>query len=300
MLNDKNVYISPDQMRGCEAFMEQYNSATSTFNNFYGTLAMMANNAFTEAMDSYEGTPMYRFQTKKMFKKISKEWDQFWAMVRFIFEAKYALYIDYITQTTGDLQPDLYKLYLSVDASLLRQDIPDHDRRAWLYTADILMHELVKSHRSFCESLVKMSHVPNFGDVFKWASMDHVRRHTHELLRSISPVDIYMDDNVHTAMMIIGQRVTNGERQDEAALRTYNREEHAAWREDAEDRIEAYLQHKEEVRQEKEKEKQEEMKRREERARRRRQGKREFLGADAVAERLGEKFKVVARRSRAG
>ena len=292
LLNDRNVYTGAAQMRACEAFMEQYNSATSVFNNFYGTLAMIANNAFTEAMDWYEGTNVYRFQIKKMFLRTSSEWSQFWMAVKYIFEAKYALYIDYITQTTSDLQMDLQKLYLSVDASLLRQDIEDHDRRAWLYTADILTHELVKSHHSFCDDLVKHSHVPNFDDAFKWADLDHIRRHTHELLRAICPVDITMDDNVCLAMRILGQRITNEERQDEAALRTYDMQEHTEWRKDAADRIEAYLQHKEELQREKERERQCEIERRKERSRQGRQGRREFLSSDKAAEILSEKFKV--------
>ena len=292
LLNDRNVYTGAAQMKACAAFMVQYNNATSIFNNFYGTLSMLANNAFTEGMDSYEGSSVYKFQIKKMFIRISSEWDQFWAMVKYIFEVKYALYIDYITQTTADLQPDLQKLYLAVDASLLRQGIPDHDRRAWLYTADILTHELVKSHQSFCRDLVRESHVPNFGDAFKWADLDHIRRHTHELVRAICPVDITMDDNVHLAMQILGQRITSEERQDEAAMKTYDRKEHAEWREDAADRIEAYLQHKEELQREKERERQCEIERRKERSRQGRQGRREFLTSDKAAEILSEKFKV--------
>lgn len=292
LLNDKNVYVNADQLMANKVFEEQYNAATSVFNNFYGALAMAANNAFTEAMDSYEGSSVYRFQVKKMFLRISKEWDKFWVDVRVIFEHKYSLYIDYISQSIADIQPDINKLYLAVDNSLMMQKIEDHDRRAWLFVADLITHELVRSRKAFVEDLVNHTHNQVLGETFDWADVEHIRRHTHELLRSICKTDIYMTDDVHLAMKVIGRRVTDAERQDEAALRTFNYDEHEAWREDAADRIEAYLQHKEEMAEEKEKAKQAEIKRREEWSRRRRQGKREFLSSDAVADKLGEKFKV--------
>ena len=291
-LNYKNVYVNAEQVMANEAFMRQYEVTISTFNLFYGTLALAANNALTEAIDAYEGTPVYKFQIKKMFIRLNKEWDLFWKEVENIFEEKYALYIDYLSQTIVDLQTDINNLYYAVDQSLMMQNIPDHDRRAWLFTADLLTHELVRAHHQYMTDIVKHTHNKKLGDALQWADLEHVRRHTHEILRAICPIDISMTDDVHLAMKVIGRKVTDSERQDEAAYRTYNYKEHQEEQEDVTDRIEAFLQHKEDVAKEKEQAKQAELKRREERSRRRRQGKREFLSSDAVADILKEKFNV--------
>ena len=143
-----------------EKFMEAYHRATGVFNNFYGPLLMTANNAFNEAFDLYEGTPKFRFQVKKAFKNAAKEYDKFWACVRFIFDDRYSVYVDYCATAVEQVWQDVMKLYWVVRGSLLKQDKPDTERLAWVFTSHLLITEAKKLHAKWCISIAEQSGYP--------------------------------------------------------------------------------------------------------------------------------------------
>lgn len=286
LLSSKNVEFSGKK------FMENYSAATSVFNGFYGSMARCANNAFNDAQDAYEGTKEYRMQTKKMFQDCTKAWDKFWRMVRFLFEDKYYVYMDFINNAVDGMDIDMQKLYFVVHSLLLKMNIQDTERRAHLYVADIMMHQLYAVYKRFLVGIVKETGQPRLADTFTWADLSHVESLTHDLLRRLCPVDIEMDDNILLAVQIIAQKAFSGERQDEAAIKALEYKGNEMHREAMKEDIEEYKKHIAEVRRERKEANEAYARKKEEERKRKRRSREEMMTADAIADKLANRFKV--------
>lgn len=275
-----------------EAFWNDYQKATSVFNGFYGILAQCANDALNEAADAYEGTPEYRYNVKRTFKRAQEAWGRLWMTVKDLFEEKYTVYVDFVNQAVGSMQGDMTHLYLAVHQSLLRQNVPDADRKAWVYAADLLTHQLQAIYVRFVGEIVKETGKPLLGDAFKWADPQHLSVIAHELVKSIATCDVLMDDNVALSVQIIAQKAVSGDRQDEAAIKALDLGGNEAWRESMAENIEKYHQHKAEKEMQAQEANDSYWREREKQRQRTRRGREETLTADAMAEKLGEKFNV--------
>lgn len=286
MLNSQNVDVMG------ATFMKHYMAATQVFNGFYGTMSMIANNALTEAADAYEGTKVYKHDVKKAFKDAIKSWSIFWGRVRYLFEEKHEVYIDFISQAVKDMETDIQKLYIAVHQSLLRQRIPDADRKAWLYSADILTHELNAIFARYLEGLVKETKLPKLAETFMWADPQHVTRQTHDLLKRLCPVEITMDDNVTLAMQVIATKALSSERQDAAAIRALEYDCNENYREKLSKDIERYKEHIAEKEREKREANEAYKRKKEQEQARRKRSKSETLTGEQIASRLGDKFNV--------
>lgn len=286
LLNRNNV-----DMTG-ENFWRHYNNATSVFNGFFGILSMCANNAFNEALDVYEDTPDFRHRTKKLFKDTKAAWDRFWRVLGSLFEDKYAVYIDFVSLAAGDMEDDVSMLSMAVCQSLLKCGVEDAGRRAWLFTADLLIHELQASYKRYLIDIVRESRLPKLAEAFRWADPTHLVTLTHSLVRHLCPVHVGMSDDVVLALRIIGQHAFSADRQDGAAVRALQFDSNEEHREAMAESIAAYEQHVIEKRQEEQQANEAYERKRQEDQRRRRHNRREPLTADIIAEKLGQHFKV--------
>lgn len=289
MLSEKNVSVSHDE------FMDAYMRATSVFNAIYGVMAMQANNAVTEAMDAYEGTREWRFDVKRSMKRCAKAWDERWAVVKELFQEKYAVYVDFASQQCKDMETDMQKFYLAVHSSLLRQRIADADRKAWAYVADLLTHELSAIYDRFLKVMVEETGMPRLADAFAWANMAHIRTLTHDMVRAVATCDVEMDDNVVLALRIISQKAVSADRQDEAAVRAVMLDGNEVHREEMADRIDAFEEHMREKEQAAREANESYYRQKEQQRQQARRGRQETMTTDAMAARLGERYNVTRR-----
>lgn len=58
--------------------MADYKDLTTVFNYFYGPATLVAQTAFCNALDQYEGSKEYRFAVKKGFKQLNQAWREWW------------------------------------------------------------------------------------------------------------------------------------------------------------------------------------------------------------------------------
>lgn len=286
MLSTKNVDFQRRET------WEEYSKATSVFNGFFGIIAMVAYNAANEANDAYEGTPEYRHQTKKAFKTSQEAWARLWRTARRLFEDKYAVYADFITMAAEDMSTDLQKLYLAVHASLLKQDIKDTDRKAWVYAADMLAHELTAIYQRFVRQITEETRREIIGKSFRWADPTHITNCAHDCVRAVATRDVMMDDNVMLALEIIARKALSSEYQDESAIKALSLKGNEEFKEQMAESIEEFQKHKDErIRQEQEANDNYWSERQKQRQRHRK-GRQETLTTDTIAARLGERFNV--------
>ena len=274
-----------------ESFMRDYNVATSVFNNFFGTMAMLAHNAMLEAYDMYEGSPIFRRNVKYWFGQTQASWERFWKLVDIIFEDKRNLYMDYLVQTTGAIQPDVVKLYYSVGQSLMRQKIDDTARLSWVYVSDIVVHYMLTAYRRFLEDIDRETG-RELSAAFRWADPARLVSCTGELVKALYGKDVMMDDSVELGMRIIANHVMSPDWQDEAAMAAANHEEHAEFRAQMSECIAEYEEHCRQREKEEAQANEAYWEKVEAERRRRRQGRQETLTADQTAERLEGKYKI--------
>ena len=226
LLNSKNLDTE------LNAFMDDYQKATSIFNNFFGTLAMLAHDSLLEAVDLYEDTPAYRQKVKYWLKKNQEQWRRYWALVKFVFDDRYTLYMDYLMQTTKAIDPDVRKLHLALSACLANNGIKDNGRMAWLYVYDLLTHQMVSAFSRFVGNIKRETGRQRLADAFEWSNPQHTASISEELIKAVNPrVDIPISDNVELSMEIIAKHIMSHKYQDTAALTVLEYDDHKDYRE---------------------------------------------------------------------
>lgn len=282
LLSVKNVDVTNATL------MEDYNNATSIFNNFFGTMAQIATDSFHEALDIYEeDKKVYRFQCKKAFKALEKELNIFWRNVDWLFEEKKYVYIDYLARTTKALDSDVRKLYLAISMSLANTGVKDNTRLAWVYVCDLIIHQMLSSYRRFVDGVVEATKNPRLRDTFKWADPTHLANLSTDLINSLHTLHVPMHDNVGLAMDIIAKHIMSPTWQDNAALEVLEYEDHADYRQALAPVIEEYKERREQKERE-ERKAAEKYKQRKARER----ASQQAMPRQDVAETLSQKFKV--------
>jgi hypothetical protein len=210
-----------------KALYQAYMEASTPFNYFYGPATLVAQTAFCNALDQYEGSKEYRFAIKRGFKQLNQAWREWWGCVKFMFEDKYAAYLDYCNKMLEYLEPDVDKLYWAVNSSLKRRGFANANRLAYVIVADILTHTTVSSHRSFVRQLVEKTKMPRLRQAFEWADLTHLMSVMEDLRAAIHPGDIELDDSVDTAVHVIGRRLVSERLHADACIGTLEMDEHA-------------------------------------------------------------------------
>ena len=283
LLSSKNVATIQS-----EQFMADYKELTTVFNNFYGPITMCAHSALCEAYDLYEGTKAYRFGVKRLFKEAKQSWREWWAKVKFIFEDRYELYMDYVIQTHEALEPDVMKVYWGVNNSLKRAKTKDADRLAWMITADILTHKVKACHQTFLQEVRQKTSAAILANAFEWADITHLVTVTRDLAHLLHPRDVTLGEDVELGLEILFTHSVNTRLQDEACVNTLTMDEH--W-DNADEEVKQSVRNTVEHWRKEDAAKQEANRRYWE-EKKRKKARKPPISGKAIADKLSERFKV--------
>lgn len=218
-------------------FMRDYNAATSTFNDFFGPMMMVAHNAMLEAWDLYEESG--KKHIIRPMKRALQQFDRFWAAVKFIFEGKHGIYIDFCIQLTKQVDDDVQKLYLAFASALANDGVNDNRRMAWLYVSDLLLHNILHTYRQFLEGVTRETGNGRVAATFSWANPGLLTDCSERTIKSAHG-DLPINDNINLALEIIARKINSARLQDDAAMTVIAYQEHGQYREEWAEGIQLY------------------------------------------------------------
>lgn len=198
---------------------------------------MLALMVVDEAVDQITDKGLYRQMVKKSLNQAQAEAEKFKQAMRTALtrrkdglgENRYLLVQNMANELMKNLEPDLFKMRMSVKSFLDKNRQPDSQFRSYVILADIMLDFSVQLFDEFFKAYRERTHAQFCYD-FLPARLEGVRQSYHNALNLLfkdSPtIDLNDDPNVVLAYRVINTRLANGKVLNESGITAmgYDRE----------------------------------------------------------------------------
>lgn len=195
-----------------ESKRRQIDRCCSLYYLMMGSIYNTVQTAMIDARDVIQDTPLYRQQIKQNIRKALKKYDELNNKIKQALDDKYQLWLDTTDRADEIYQPHVFKLSMSINAFLLKNNYPNHEVISKMETARILADIANKTftrmfqffRQSLGFSLETAFTGGDFADILFWWG-----KATKPLFNTPHSTDINLNDdpNISLAVEIIMQKM---------------------------------------------------------------------------------------------
>lgn len=195
-----------------ESKRKQIDRCCSLYYLMMGSIYNTVQSAMVDARDAIQDTPLYRQQIKQNIRKALKKYDELNNKIKQSLDDKYQLWLDTTDRADEILQPHIFKLSISINSFLLKNNYPNREVISKMETARILADIANKTftrmfqffRQSLGFNLATAFTGGDFADILFWWS-----KATRQLFNTTHNINVNLNDdpNISLAVEIIMQKM---------------------------------------------------------------------------------------------